>query len=123
MELTHQRLHLERLSAQTEGERRKSNEKWEHKIKRMEKEHTERMDGVIARLIQDHSESSIARFKSRLASRESRIKQLEDEIELFRVDSETLAVSRAIEEDLRNQIELLTQELEESKKHHTPVKR
>ena len=38
------------------------------------------------------------------------------------VDEEAVAVTKSLEEDLRNQVELLTHELEESKKHHTPVR-
>ena len=80
------------------------------------------MDSLVANLIQERSDSNIARLKTRLASREARIKQLEEEMEILRVDEEAVAVTKSLEEDLRNQVELLTHELEESKKHHTPVK-
>ena len=122
LEITHQRLQLEGLAAQAEGERRKSREKWERKIKKMEKANSEKMDSLVANLIQERSDSNIARLKTRLASREARIKQLEEEMEILRVDEEAVAVTKSLEEDLRNQVELLTRELEESKKHHTPVK-
>ena len=122
LEITHQRLQLEGLAAQAEGERRKSREKWERKIKKMEKANSEKMDSLVANLIQERSDSNIARLKTRLASREARIKQLEEEMEILRVDEEAVAVTKSLEEDLRNQVELLTHELEESKKHHTPVK-
>ena len=121
LEITHQRLQLEGLAAQAEGERRKSKEKWERKIKKMEKANSEKMDSLVANLIQERSDSNIARLKTRLASREARIKQLEEEMEILRVDEEAVAVTKSLEEDLRNQVELLTHELEESKKHHTPV--
>ena len=113
---------MEGLAAQAEGERRKSREKWERKIKKMEKANSEKMDSLVANLIQERSDSNIARLKTRLASREARIKQLEEEMEILRVDEEAVAVTKSLEEDLRNQVELLTRELEESKKHHTPVK-
>ena len=79
------------------------------------------MDSLVANLIQERSDSNIARLKTRLASREARIKQLEEEMEILRVDEEAVAVTKSLEEDLRNQVEQLTHKLEESKKHHTPV--
>lgn len=121
MEVTHQRLQLEAIAAEAEGEKRKLNEKWEKRVKKLEKEQAEKMDALVVNLIQERSDSNITRLKTRLMARESRIKQLEEELEIARIDGETLAVSRTLEEDLRNQIDILTRELEESKKHHTPV--
>lgn len=123
MEVTHQRLQLEGIAAQAQGEQRKSCDKWQQKIKKMERDHAEKMDTVVANLIQERSESNVARLKSRLAAREARIKQLEEEIEILQVDGETLAVARSLEEDLHDKVEVLTYELEESKRHHTPVRR
>ncbi|XP_019854310.1 PREDICTED: centrosomal protein of 162 kDa-like [Amphimedon queenslandica] len=120
LEIKHQRLQLEGLAAQAEGERRKTKEKWEHKIKKIEKAYSEKMDSLVANLVQERSDSNLARLKTRLASREARIKQLEQEIEILRVDEEAVAVTKSLEEELRSQVELLTSELEESKKHHTP---
>ena len=112
---------MKALSAESEGERRKLNEKWEKKVKRLEKENAEKMDALVVNLIQERSDSNITRLKTRLIARETRIKQLEEELDIARIDGETLAISRTVEEDLRNQIDVLTQELEDSKKHHTPV--
>ena len=122
LEIKHQRLQLEGLAAQAEGERRKTKEKWEHKIKKIEKAYSEKMDSLVASLVQERSDSNLARLKTRLASREARIKQLEQEMEILRVDEEAVAVTKSLEEELRSQVELLTSELEESKKHHTPVR-
>ena len=94
---------------------------WESKIKSLEQEHAKKMDMLVVKLAQERSESNVTRLKTRLMARESRIKQLEEELAISRVDGETLAVSRAMEDDLRSQVEMLTQELMESKKHHTPV--
>ena len=121
LEVTHQRLQLEGLAAEVDGERRHSQEMWESKIKSLEHEHAKKMDMLVVKLVQERSESNVTRLKTRLMARESRIKQLEEELAISRVDGETLAVSRAMEDDLRSQVEMLTQELMESKKHHTPV--
>ena len=94
---------------------------WESKIKSLEQEHAKKMDTLVVKLAQERSESNVTRLKTRLMARESRIKQLEEELAISRVDGETLALSRAMEDDLRSQVEILTQELMESKKHHTPV--
>ena len=91
------------------------------KLKRLEKENAEKMDTLVVNLIQERSDSNITRLKTRLIARETRIKQLEEELDIARIDGETIAISRTVEEDLRNQIDVLTQELEDSKKHHTPV--
>ena len=121
-EIFHQQLNLKGQIAEIENERRKTREYWESKIKQIESENVNKLDQLMTSLVKERSESDLARLKSRLAAREAKIKNLEEELALHRTDSEILAVSRSREEELMKQVEILSEELLEAKKHHSPVR-
>ena len=49
------------------------------------------------------------------------IKHQQDQLAVYEEDRKALAVSRLREGELEKQVELLTQQLLEAKRHHTPV--
>lgn len=121
LELAHQRLKLEGQAAEAKGERRKLQESWEERLANTETEHKTKMDELVAKLARDRNQSDVTRLRTRLAAREAKIQQLEEEVTLCQIDGQTLSIAQSRETELRVQLETVTHELLEAKQHHTPV--
>lgn len=121
LELSHVQVQLKGYIAEHESERRKINEEWEAKMKLMEENHEHKANQLYESFVNNHSMPDIERLKTKLEGRETKIRMLEEELNLVKTDGEILAVMKTREEELRQQIELLNKELLEAKKHHTPV--
>ena len=80
-----------------------------------------KMDELVVKLARDRGQSDVTRLRTRLAARDSKIQQLEEQLSLCQIDSQALAIAQSREAELKVQLETATHELMEAKQHHTPV--
>ena len=94
---------------------------WEERVAETERGYKLKMDELVVKLTKDRSQSDVTRLRTRLAARDAKIQQLEEQLSLSQIDSQTLAIAQTREAELKTQLETVTQELMEARQHHTPV--
>ncbi|XP_078001560.1 centrosomal protein of 162 kDa-like isoform X1 [Glandiceps talaboti] len=122
-ELDQQRVQLQKSVAEAESGARKVTEDAEDRMSMLKISH----ESEIQRLIMEHAnkltDSQVSYLNSQINAQQVMISHLKEQVTKYKSDADKLAASEIQGKAGRQQIDLLTQELREAKKSHTPEMR
>ncbi|XP_006824586.1 centrosomal protein of 162 kDa-like, partial [Saccoglossus kowalevskii] len=120
-EIDQQRVHVQKSIAEAESAVRKSKEEAEDKISLIRLNH----EAELQRIILEHSsklgDSNVSRLTCQLNAQEVMITHLKEQLSHYKQEAERLKAAEIRERALQQNIYLLSDELKEAKKHHTPA--
>ncbi|XP_070567506.1 centrosomal protein of 162 kDa-like [Ptychodera flava] len=122
-EVDQQRVQLQKSLAEAESGARKSREEIEDRVTSLKMAH----ETEIQRLIIEHAnkltDSNVSQLNSQINAQQVMISHLKEQLNKYKLDSDKLAAAEIKEKAAKQQINLLTDELKEAKKSHTPEMR